>query len=476
LNHYSGKNDQSEKAGKNNEKLLGGKFFFHNFLYIREYTIRQRSLALTFEKGDIILVLVQPKIYPFEEHQIPVEKIDSDARFVIHRLKEAGHTAYLVGGGVRDLLLNTRPKDFDVSTSATPEEVRALFRNSLLIGRRFRLVHVRFGKKVIEVSTFRSGDQESESLIVRDNEWGSEVEDVLRRDFTINGLFYDPETQRIIDYVGGFGDVEKRILRVIGTPSARFVQDPVRMIRLLKFCARVGFEIDGPTYEALLKCKDHIIMSSPARILEELLRMLESGSSESFFRLLHQYGLLKLLIAPLSHFIDLDPEGRIFKMLQELDSEIKKIWPEAFDRAVPLAALCFPVFELTIHHLAAKAEKPLHLGLIAREAYELVENLFMPFFRIPRRLHGVMVFALASQFRFTPLDKRTLHRPRVPRDESFPLALHLFKLRCALDHQLFPIYTLWTEASFAQAEKGEASAPPPPRRRRRPRRRAPSHE
>ena len=412
---------------------------------------------------------VQPKIYSLEEHQIPLEKIDADACQIIQTLKEAGYSAYLVGGSVRDLLLNARPKDFDVSTSAKPEEIRALFRNAILIGRRFRLAHIRFGKKVVEVSTFRSGDQESADLIVRDNQWGSEEEDVLRRDFTINGLFYDPETQKIIDYVGGFPDVEKRILRVIGNSDARFMQDPVRMIRLLKFCARFKFEIDPPTHQSLLKCKDHIIRSSPVRILEELMRMLESGSAEPFFRLLHQYGLLKLLSAPVSHFIDLDQEERILKMLRQLDDESVKSWPNTLDRALTLSALIFPIYELTIHHLATNVTSPPHLGLIGREAHHLISNLFSPFFRIPRRIHGAMTFILSAQFRFTPLESRSLNRIRVPRDESVPLAMHLFQIRCALNHDLYPLYTRWTEASYAQHPPSEQR--PAPKRRRRRRRR-----
>ena len=195
---------------------------------------------------------MQPKTYTFEEHQISPDRIDPHALQVIDKLRQAGYKAYLVGGGVRDLLLNQRPKDFDVSTSAEPEEIRSLFRNALLIGRRFRLAHIRFGKKVIEVATFRAGDPETAGLIIRDNVWGSEEEDVMRRDFTINGLFYNPENQTVIDYVGGFPDVEKRILRTIGQPEVRFIQDPVRMIRLLKFCARFDLEIDRPSHEALL--------------------------------------------------------------------------------------------------------------------------------------------------------------------------------------------------------------------------------
>jgi poly(A) polymerase len=412
---------------------------------------------------------VQPKIYTLEEHHISPDKIDPHAYYVIQKLRQAGYPAYLVGGGVRDLLLNQRPKDFDVSTAAKPEEIRALFRNAILIGRRFRLAHIRFGKKIIEVATFRAGDPESATLIVRDNVWGSEEEDVLRRDFTINGLFYNPENQTVIDYVGGFIDLEKRTLRAIGQPDVRFVQDPVRMIRLLKFCARFNFQIHPPTHEAMLQCRNHIINSSSARILEELLRMLQSGSAEPFFRLLHQYGLLKLLIAPLAHFIDLDRENRIFKMLGLIDDEMKKAYPDFPDRSLPLAALCFPIFDLTIRHLAQHSDKSLHLGQIAEEAHELIVKLFSPFFQIPRRFQSAMTFILASQYRFTPLDQRPIRSFRLPHDEALPLAIALFKIRTQLDPNLTPLYTSWTEAVFHSLS---TQAPGPldknrPRRRRR---------
>jgi poly(A) polymerase len=403
---------------------------------------------------------MQPKIYTFDEHGISKEKIDPHASLIIQKLKQAGHIAYLVGGGVRDLFLDRRPKDFDVSTSAKPEEIRALFRNAILIGRRFRLAHIRFGKKIIEVSTFRSGDPEGAGLIIRDNEWGSEEEDVQRRDFTINGLFYDPETETVIDYVEGVPDLEKKMLRTIGQPSKRFIQDPVRMIRLLKFCARFDLEIEGSTHQALVQYKDHIINSSSARILEELLRMLESGSAASFFRLLHQYGLLKLLIAPLAHFIDLDPEGRVLKILAEVDAELCKTLPEVPDRALPLSALCFPVLELTLLHRMQESKRHLpHLGEIAEIADQIITDLFSPFFRIPRRLKGVMIFILTTQFRFTPLDNRPVHRPRLPHDECVPLAFQLFKIRTLLKPELLPLYTLWTEAAF-QAEKPRKSKSP----------------
>src|SRR6185503_17825507 len=211
------------------------------------------------------------KKYSFEEHGLSLQHIDLDALYVMEKLRAAGFVAYLVGGSVRDLLLNQKPKDFDISTSAQPEEIKKLFRNCILIGRRFRLAHIRFGKKTLEVSTFRSGATESDELIVRDNVWGSPEEDATRRDFTINGLFYDPATQEVIDYVDGYDDLQKKTLRTIGQPYIRFRQDPVRMLRLLKFQARFGFNVDSPSQIALVECRAEIVKSAPARILEELL-------------------------------------------------------------------------------------------------------------------------------------------------------------------------------------------------------------
>jgi poly(A) polymerase len=411
---------------------------------------------------------LQPKIYSADEHQIPLDKIDPHANLVIQRLREAGHTAYLVGGGVRDLLLKQRPKDFDVSTSAKPEEIRGLFRNAILIGRRFRLAHIRFGQKVIEVSTFRSGATEEAGLIVRDNEWGSEEQDVLRRDFTINGLFYDPHTQKVIDYVDGYPDLEKRVLRAIGQPDIRFTQDPVRMIRLIKFCARFNFEIDRPTLEALLNCKGEILKSSSARIFEELLRMLESGSSKLFFHLLHEYGLLKPLLPSLAHYFETQGNDNLsLQFLSAIDDEIKK--GQTHDRNLLLSALIFPLLSENLQKEMSKIGKPLHLGQIAQVAHETIDEIFLPFFKIPRRMKGIMGFLMTTQFRFIPLDGKPVRRPRVSKDPFFPLALQLLKLCAVVEPGLLPQYTLWTEASFSSHEA--PSLPPPHRRRRRRRRR-----
>lgn len=412
---------------------------------------------------------MQPKVYSFGEHKIAPDKVDKEASYVIQKLREAGHTAYLVGGGVRDLLLGQAPKDFDVSTSAKPEEVRALFRNAILIGRRFRLAHIRFGRKVIEVSTFRSGATEEAGLIVRDNEWGSEEQDVLRRDFTINGLFYDPESQKVIDYVDGYPDLEKRVLRAIGQPDIRFTQDPVRMIRLIKFCARFNFNIHEPTFKALLHCKGEILKSSSARIFEELLRMLESGASKPFFHLLNEYGLLKSLSPIFSAYLSRDSDHLVFRLLNAVDNEVKKGLSAPIDRSLLLATLLFPLFNEWV--LEKNQEKPLHLGQISEIAHQSIDLVFHPFFAIPRRMRGITSFLLTSQFRFVPIDGKPARRPRAPRDAFFPMALQLLSFRAAADPTLLSHHTIWTEALQASHDPSLPSPSPYPRRRRRRRRR-----
>lgn len=397
----------------------------------------------------------QPKIYSLDEHKITQDRIDPQAHYVIHKLRSFGHKAYLVGGGVRDLLLNKTPKDFDVSTSARPEEVRSIFRNSLLIGRRFRLVHVRFGKKIIEVSTFRAGETENPDLIVRDNEWGTEEEDVLRRDFTINGLLYDPETQEVIDYVGGYPDIDKKILRTIGKPHLRFSQDPVRMIRLIKFCARFDLAIDDPTFAALLSCKTDIIKSSSARVLEELLRMLESGSSKPFFHLLHQYGLLKSLLPELAHYLEIRPENSIFALLSEVDSLILKNSLPSVDRALLISCLIFPVFEEFLQMQIKDSPRPPHLGQIAETAYHVIDCIFDHFFLLPKKTRSIVSFLITSQYRLIPLDRKPIKRTKLLNDPFFMMSLQLLQIRSNVDANLLPHYTLWSQQVYSNKNSSQ---------------------
>ncbi len=240
---------------------------------------------------------VAPRILSRAEHNVSRKNIDEDALKVLYRLKNHGYVAYLVGGGVRDLLLERRPKDFDIGTSAHPQQVKKLFRNCFIVGRRFRLCHVRFGRKVIEVSTFRkqAPAEEGESLIRRDNTFGSPEEDAFRRDFTVNAICYDIATFSVIDWVGGIRDLEKRVIRTIGDPAVRLREDPVRMLRAAAIAARLDFSIDPDSVEAIRVSRGDIVRSSPARVLEEFYKILRQGAALRTFRLLHELGLLAYL-------------------------------------------------------------------------------------------------------------------------------------------------------------------------------------
>ncbi|MEJ7604564.1 MAG: polynucleotide adenylyltransferase PcnB, partial [Kofleriaceae bacterium] len=224
--------------------------------------------------------------------------IDPDADRVVRKLTRAGYKAYLVGGCVRDLLVSRTPKDFDVATSATPNEIKATFRNSRIIGRRFRLAHVFFGSKIIETSTFRANPRDEDDhdlLIRRDNVFGSETEDARRRDFTINGLFYDVEREEVIDHVGGLADLDAKLVRTIGDPEIRFQEDPVRMLRAIKFAARLDFGFEPTTWRALLRWRGEISKCAPPRLLEEIHRLMRGGACRRSFELLVETGVLAIL-------------------------------------------------------------------------------------------------------------------------------------------------------------------------------------
>jgi poly(A) polymerase len=217
------------------------------------------------------------------------DQINLNARKVVKRLQDSGYEAYLVGGCVRDLLLGKTPKDFDVSTNAHPEEVRDLFRNSRMIGRRFMIVHVRFGREIIEVATFRADHPEENhdtydsshisegGMILSDNRYGTFSEDARRRDFTINALYYDPENQEILDPLEGMEDLEQQQIRLIGTPGDRYREDPVRMLRALRFRAKLGFEIEEQTRTAISELGYLLQDIPPARLFEEVLKLFMSG-------------------------------------------------------------------------------------------------------------------------------------------------------------------------------------------------------
>jgi poly(A) polymerase len=315
-----------------------------------------------------------PRVVPRAEHPISRRDIDADALRVLYRLRQFNHTAYLVGGSVRDLFIGRRPKDFDIGTSAHPYQVKKLFRNCWIIGRRFRLAHVKFGTKVIEVATFRrqvapgeevvqdgvpapiphdaldpatdvarddmDGASEADHYIHRDNTFGTPEEDAFRRDFTINALFYDIATFSIIDYVGGLPDLQAGVVRAIGDPEVRFREDPVRMMRAVALAARLDFTIDPQSLEAIRIHRQEIARSSPPRLLEEYYKILRAGAAERTFRNLARLGLL----APISAELHGGAES-LWQSLAALDAYRHRFesTPDALTNAVLLGSLLVPM-------------------------------------------------------------------------------------------------------------------------------------
>ena len=259
---------------------------------------------------------------PFDQHGVSRERISSCARRVVAGLQEAGFAAFVVGGAVRDLLVDLEPKDFDVATSATPEEVKEIFRRSRIIGRRFRLVHVLCGRETVEVSTFRGGalaeDEEQvhdeHGRILRDNVFGTQAQDAFRRDVTINALFYDPQTQEILDYCGGFADLRKRIIRMIGKPQERYREDPIRMLRAVRLAAKVGGHIEPRSREPIRELAELIQNVPPARLFEEMLKLLLSGHATECLLQLRNEGLHHGVL-PMVDVILEQPMGERFVML-----------------------------------------------------------------------------------------------------------------------------------------------------------------
>ena len=303
--------------------------------------------------------MVEPRIVPRDEHSLSRKDIDPDALKVLYRLRQFDHTAYLVGGSVRDLLLGRRPKDSDIGTSAHPYQVKKLFRNCWIIGRRFRLAHVKFGQKVIEVATFRrqvaAGEEvvqdgvpapdpttpEGEHLIHHDNTFGTPEEDAFRRDFTVNALFYDIATFSVIDYVGGLEDLRAGVVRSIGDPDVRLREDPVRMIRALALAARLDFTIEPTLLHAIRTHRHEIAKSSPPRLLEEYYKILRAGSSERAFRGLADVGLLE----PISAELHRGATEALWRSLAALDAYRRRFesTPDTLTNAILLGSLLVPL-------------------------------------------------------------------------------------------------------------------------------------
>lgn len=302
-------------------------------------------------------------IIPRDHHNISRKHISPAALRIIKQLEESGYQAFLVGGGVRDLLLGTHPKDFDVATSATPEEVRKLFRGARIIGRRFQIVHVRIGREVIEVTTFR-GHHEAEDhkaiknedgMLLRDNVYGTLETDAVRRDFTVNALYYTTKDFAVYDYCGGMQDIKNRTLRIIGDAETRYKEDPVRMLRAVRFAAKLGFTIEDGTAEPITRLAPLLSNISEARLFEEVLKLFLSGSATATISLLKDFGLLKELFPGVDAALDSGnalAENIIERAVINTDKRIRA--EKSVNPAFLYAALLWPTLQAAQNALAGQ--------------------------------------------------------------------------------------------------------------------------
>jgi poly(A) polymerase len=419
-----------------------------------------------------------PVIVPRADHPISRRDIDPDALKVLYRLHQSRHTAYLVGGSVRDLILGRRPKDFDIGTDAHPYQIKRLFRNCWIIGRRFRLAHIKFGQKTIEVATFRQNvpepppDQPADdaavvvatspapalaapadarlaanadaSMLHRDNTFGTPEEDAFRRDFTINGLFYDIATFSVIDYVGGLGDLDRRVIRSIGDPHVRFVEDPVRMLRAAVLAARLGFDMDELVLEAIAQHRALILKASPARLMEEYFKILRSGYAEASFRALGRVRLLELVTPELK-----SPSDAVWESLERLD-RYRQRYPTApaeLTNTVLIGSLLVPLGALerravASHGGAAPHQERVSFGMlqVAKKDLERLRqlNILLPRLidpELPPRVARVLPHRPAFADALTWLEifgdspeilehwkQARHHRPHPPAEELTPAA------------------------------------------------------
>ncbi len=377
-------------------------------------------------------VATGPRIIPRPKHCISRKNIDPEALKVLYRLKDHGYLAYLVGGSVRDLLLGKKPKDFDIGTDATPEEVRRLFRYSRIIGKRFRLVHVYFrGGKIIEVSTFRRQIELDDREAMReglgpDSIFGNPKEDAFRRDLTINGLFYNIADFSIIDYVGGIKDLEEGIIRTIGDPERRFIRDPVRMLRAIRHAARTGFKIDEVTWQAIVRHGEKIRLCAVPRVRDEWLKDIRSGFASPWLKLLLESGMFPHVFPGLKGLLNQDgdndkPIRLLLAMLKQIDNLVARDGKGLSD-AFFLAAMVYPL----LHYSAQwKALEPVKVRWPTSEVRALVDSIFFPYdFKRADREHLAQL--LSSQWPIIFCVSRGKWQKRVYSKAMFPEALMLY--------------------------------------------------
>jgi poly(A) polymerase len=423
-------------------------------------------------------LLPSPVIIPREQHNISRALISDNALKVLYRLKSAGFTACLVGGSVRDLLLGREPKDFDVATDAHPEQIRELFRNSRLIGRRFRLAHVRYGDEIIEVSTFRAGHGEAEGegrmvdgRILRDNVYGSMDEDVWRRDFSVNALYYNIEDFTVVDYAGGMADIRAGRIRLIGDPVRRYIEDPVRLLRAVRFKVKLGFRIDPESEKPIPELAHHLADMPPARLFEEVLKLFTGGCALQTFEELRHYQLFGVLF-PQTESVLSEQEGGfphtlLIHALENTDQRLAE--GQSVSPGFLIAALLWtPVVALAREYM----HEGMHEHEAGRLAGDVVVSRQVNCTAMPRRFTQMARDIWQMQYRLSRTSgkrpQRTLAHPRFRAGYDFLL------LRAAAGEDVGGLADWWTrflaEPANAEAAAGEDKKPGGGRRRR-PRRR-----
>ena len=420
-------------------------------------------------------------IIPRSQHHVSKTDISPNALSVLNRLNSSGFQAYLVGGSVRDLLLRKSPKDFDVSTSATPNQIKNLFRNARIIGRRFKLAHILYHREIIEVATFRGHDTVDASqqtndrgMLIRDNVYGTLEEDAWRRDFTINSLYYNLTDGSIVDYTGGVKDVGLRIIRMIGDPTTRYQEDPVRMLRAIRFSAKLHFEIAPETASPMNELSILITHISGSRLFDEMTKLYQCGEAESVQRLLVKYGLFHHLFPQTAQLLDgsYPVNPLLINALESTDMRIRDNKPvnPAFIYAI---ILWFPL-------LARKTQFKLE-GMDPLPALEKAMSYVITeqnkLVTIPKRFTQIMREIWLMQFRFP---KRAGHRPYpILEHPRFRAAYDFLALRALAGDESMELADWWTtfqdvdaatQADMIAQLENEAITPakPKPRRRRKP--------
>lgn len=420
-------------------------------------------------------------LIPRDQHSISRKNISPAAIKIIKQLEDAGFAAYLVGGGVRDLLLGSSPKDFDVATNAKPEEVKRIFRSARIVGRRFQIVHVRMGREVIEVTTFRGHHEESSSvrsedgMLLRDNVYGTLETDAMRRDFTVNALYYTLKDFSVIDYCNGMEDLKQRTLRIIGDPATRYKEDPVRILRALRFAAKLGFNLEPKTAKPIRELSGLLLNVSDARLFEEVLKLFLSGSATATFNLMREYDLLTHLFPGTDKALKAGDElgaNLIEQCMINTDKRIRG--DKTVTPAFIYAALLWPALQQQFTLLSSQMTPTQAWGQAAQNVInqQLTRTAVPKRFLIPMREIWDLQQRLPSRLGMRAL--RTLDHPR------FRAAYDFLLMREAAGEALDGLGVWWTNYQTANDEEreqmvkdigkqGGAKTASKPRRRRGPR-------